>query len=100
MAIRTKLSKWLDSLEAKLQGGIDFCQDRSLYRIQEKAETEEVEASWPTVCPYEHGTVCTFDVAKLSDCQNPTMCKPREVEKPLPIPEHTGAIPEKEEWVE
>jgi len=43
MVRHTKLSKWLDSLEAKLQRGIDFCQDRSLYRIQEKAETEEVE---------------------------------------------------------
>ncbi len=32
-------------------------------------------------CPYEHGTVCTFDVLKLSDCQNPKKCKPRDAEK-------------------
>jgi hypothetical protein len=28
-------------------------------------------------CPYEHGTVCTFDVLKLSDCQRKLKCQPR-----------------------
>jgi len=28
-------------------------------------------------CPYEHGTVCTFDVLRLSDCQDKRKCKPR-----------------------
>ena len=38
----TKRHRFLDWLEVKLQGGIDYCQDRSLYRIP-KGETEEVE---------------------------------------------------------
>jgi hypothetical protein len=28
-------------------------------------------------CPYEHGTVCTFDVLKLEDCQRTLKCLPR-----------------------
>lgn len=47
-----------------------------------KKEAWRLTAMGEKSCPYEHGTVCTFDVAKLSDCQNPKKCKPREVEKP------------------
>lgn len=32
-------------------------------------------------CPYEHGTVCTFDVLKLEDCQQKLKCSPRQYEK-------------------
>ena len=29
-------------------------------------------------CPYEHGTVCTFDIADLKDCKKDIKCKPKE----------------------
>lgn len=38
-------SRFLDWLEIKLKDGIDYCQDRSLYRIQKKEE-EPTDIEW------------------------------------------------------
>jgi len=38
---------FLDWLEVKLQGGIDYCQDRSLYRVQKKKEDDDERPQSP-----------------------------------------------------